>query len=106
MLRAGIQRHEAEFGATLTWGGSTYPVASGAATESKQLDPGGFALGADLVVVIRSELFTAGQPRPQQTASYSPAAGATGKTYRVTDVTTPPGTSFVQIALVDPSRGA
>lgn len=105
LQRRAIKLNERQYGATITWAGAEYPVASGPETRSKTVDLDGMALVADLLVAIRRELLPS-LPQPQQTASYRRAPGADSKSYRIQSAMFSPGDAFVQLALIDPNRGA
>jgi hypothetical protein len=105
LWRKAIKLRERDSGSKVTWAGTEYPCASGPAAKSKGLNLDGFAPLADLVIVIRRDILPS-IPQPQQTVSYSPGGTGESKSYRIDAVTTTPGDSFVQLALVDINRGA
>lgn len=105
LYRRAIRLREREAGATVTWAGATYPCGSGASVRGKKLEIDGFAPESDLIVAIRRELLPS-VPAAQQSVSYFPGGSGETRTYRIESVTTTPGDAFVQLALIDPSRGA
>lgn len=105
LWRKAIRLRERDGGAKVTWAGVEYPCASGQSLAGKGLDVDGFALTDDLTIVLRREILPS-IPQAQQTVSYNRGGTGTAKTYRIASVTTTPGDAFVQLSLVDPSRGA
>lgn len=97
----GLAEVEGDIPLTFNWNNVAYPCTAGTATNSKELGIGGFAGIADLIINIRASLFgTGAQPLPEQTGTYS----GTARVYRIQSVANPPGSSFVQLALVDRAR--
>lgn len=84
----------------VTWAGNQYPCCAGAAGLGKDLGLGGFALDADLIVIIILEdLGEATPPTPKKTLTYE------DKSYRIERTTTPPGSCFIALACIDPTKG-
>ena len=90
---------EADIGATITWNGTVYPCQIGARRESKDLGDGGFALDAQLEIVVRQELFTAGFPTAKQTVTLD------SRVLRIVDVLHAPDASCLVLSCEDNTRG-
>jgi hypothetical protein len=94
-----LEEIESELSQTFTWQGTDYPCIIGQRAETKALELDGFALGADLTLVVRLAALPA-TPATQQTVIVN------GRTLRIETVTHAPDSKFVVLALVDPNRGA
>ncbi len=85
---------------TFTWADNPYPCFASGATKGAKLEDFGYAVNADIVVVVRGGLF--GDTRPARGQEFSVA----GKFYRIDMILTAPNAAFLRIAGVSPSKGA
>ena len=106
LLDALLER-EADLGATIVWGGSSYPCAGGSDFAKAILTPGGFKETTALTIVVRIGSFPGGVgfPAAKQTLSYLCAPGATGRSLRIEAVTQALGV-FLVLNCIDPAQGA
>lgn len=87
---------------TFTWNKQVLICMGNSAGADSALGMGGFGLSSHLIINIRLSVFgTGAQPLPNQKGTYS----ADGKIYRIDEIRTPPGQAFIQLALIDPTRG-
>lgn len=99
----GLAEIEADFGATWTpKSGTAIPVLAGTFKTSAALSIGGFASDADAIINIRVSLLAAA-PTVNTTGTYTGPEFPNGKTFRIDKVNPSPG--FVQLELIDPSKG-
>lgn len=90
---------EAELGQVFTWNGADYHCTIGERTEQLDLGAGGFAAGADLVLVVRRGHFTDTIPGAQELVTVS------GRQLRISSVDHAPCSTFLVLKLVDDKRG-
>lgn len=91
---------EETFGQTITWNGTSYPCHVSSARRGSKLEEGGFAIESDLSVTIRTNLFSSSRPQQKHTFTYN------SNTYRVDDVMTPAGDSFLVLKASHNAAGA
>lgn len=82
-LADGIKQMEETQGATFTWAGTEYPCAGGPPRFCKALQLGGMQTDADLVVVVRRELFADSIPKEKNLASFKSDPDATPRTFKI-----------------------
>jgi hypothetical protein len=88
-----------------TWNGADYPCCAGSGGRSKNNGPGGFALDADLVLIIRANNFEA-DALALLKAGTKNLLTYDGRNWRIERAITPPGDPFVKLFCNDPAQGA
>ena len=91
---------EETFGQTIAWNGLDYPCHVSSSRRGSKLEEGGFAIESDLSVTIRTNLFPNTRPQKKHTFTYNSTR------YRIDDVTTPAGGSFLRFTASHDSKGA
>jgi hypothetical protein len=85
---------------TFNWNGKDYLCVPGIGKSTKALKGGGgFSLDHDLVLRVRTELLPTPGPTTTQKLLYKSV------TYRIDEIDSPPGDAYIELRLIDPSKG-
>ena len=84
--------------AAFTWNGAEYPCLASSVRRSRNLDPGGFTLEADLILYVRLAALGAGRPAPKEKLVHKT------RTYRIETVTTPAQDQFLKLTCADAAK--
>lgn len=95
-----LEAVEGELDQTFTWNAVEYDCVYGDRTENKTLEFGGYALDADLVIVVRTVHFESTQPAAQDTVTVGT------RTLRIDSVQHDPSGTFLVLACKDNNKGA
>jgi hypothetical protein len=94
-----LRQLETEVNGSMMLDGKAYPCTFGARTDSHDLGMGGFATGATLEIVLRSELFTS-----QTLPTLNSLVYVNYKAHKVNTINKSPDWSFVVLACDDANK--
>src|SRR3990167_8423612 len=101
MATVGLLQRERDFGSEVEWAGKVLPCSAGALNTEKKLEAGGFAIGADVIIVIRTALLQGvARPAERQRCRYRTTPTSPWHTLYIESLTHPPGDVFSQLHCV------